>query len=267
MIIAAKNLALPDHTQLPDSDGNFVKNFQEHPQSILLTDSILPRLEEIHPDGYYCIGQDSGIYWRLTDPPEKGSKAPDWFYVPNVPPTLNGELRRSYVLWQELIAPLIVLEFVSGNGEEERDKTPYEGKFWVYENVIRPAYYGIYEVEKASVEVYRLVGNRYEKLLPNSRGHYPIEPMGVELGIWLGKFILDTELPWLRWWDEQGNLLLTGDERAETERQRAEAEHQRAEAERQRAETERQRAETIEQENVRLRERLRALGVDPDTLG
>ncbi|BAZ42717.1 hypothetical protein NIES4101_86870 [Calothrix sp. NIES-4101] len=24
----------PDHTQLPESDGTFVKNFQEHPQSI-----------------------------------------------------------------------------------------------------------------------------------------------------------------------------------------------------------------------------------------
>ena len=33
-------LALPDHTQLPESDGTFVKNYQEHPQSILLTDSI-----------------------------------------------------------------------------------------------------------------------------------------------------------------------------------------------------------------------------------
>jgi hypothetical protein len=32
---------LPDHNELPESDGTFVKNFQEHPQSILLTDSIL----------------------------------------------------------------------------------------------------------------------------------------------------------------------------------------------------------------------------------
>ncbi|BCL34764.1 Uma2 family endonuclease [Nostoc sp. MS1] len=266
MVILAQHLTLPDHTQLPESDGTFVKNFQEHPQSILLTDSILPRLQEIHPDGYYCIGQDSGIYWRLTDPPEKGAEAPDWFYVPNVPPTLNGELRRSYVFWQELIAPLIVLEFVSGNGEEERDKTPYKGKFWIYENVIRPAYYGIYEVKKASVEVYQLVGSRYQKLAANNRGHYPIEPMGVELGIWQGRFILDAEIPWLRWWDEQGNLLLTGDERAELERQSVEFERQRAEAERQRAEAERQRAEAVELENARLRERLRALGVDPDTL-
>ncbi len=58
----------PDHTQLPESDGTFVfaeraegKNFQEHPQSILLTDSIKPILQKRHPDGQYCIGQDSGI--------------------------------------------------------------------------------------------------------------------------------------------------------------------------------------------------------------
>lgn len=52
---------LPDHTQLPCEDGTFVKNFQEHPQSILL--------DRLHPDGQYDIGQDSGIYWRITDPP------------------------------------------------------------------------------------------------------------------------------------------------------------------------------------------------------
>jgi len=76
----------PDHTQLPESDGTFVKNFQEHPQSILLTDSISPVLQQLHPDGNYAIGQDCGIYWRMTEPPEKGALSPDWFYVPNVPP-------------------------------------------------------------------------------------------------------------------------------------------------------------------------------------
>ncbi len=66
--------AFPDRTQLPDSDGNFAKNFQEHPQSILLTDSLETTLQTLHPDGQYPIGQDSGIYWRETDPPEKGAE-------------------------------------------------------------------------------------------------------------------------------------------------------------------------------------------------
>ncbi|HAA28208.1 MAG TPA: hypothetical protein DCE56_11695 [Cyanobacteria bacterium UBA8553] len=216
--------ALPDHTQLPESDNTFVKNFQEHPQSILLTDSIEPVLQKRHPTGQYCIGQDCGIYWRLTDPPERGAEAPDWFYVPNVPPKLNGEVRRSYVLWQELIAPLIVLEFVSGDGSEKRDKTPLSlseretqqkpGKFWIYEQVIRPAFYGIYEVKRASVEVYHLVDGEYHLLPVNERGHYPISSLEVELGIWQG-YYQNLELPWLRWWDAQGNLLLTGQERAE----------------------------------------------------
>ncbi|MGB7275427.1 MAG: Uma2 family endonuclease [Geitlerinemataceae cyanobacterium] len=242
-------LSLPDHTQLPESDGTFVKNFQEHPQSLLLTSSIHPVLDTLHPDGRYSIGQDCGIYWRLTDPPERGAEAPDWFYVPNVPPLLNGERRRSYVLWKEIIAPLIAIEFVSGNGTEERDATsPFAGdeskagKFWVYEQAIRIPFYAIYEVEKASVEVYELIAHEYRKCQPNDRNHYPIAPLGVELGIWRGEYMHQT-LPWLRWWDSQGNLLLTGDERAEQQQQRAEREQQRAE---------------------RLAAKLRELGVDPD---
>ena len=88
----------PAHTQLPESDGTFTKNFYNHPQSLILTDSLSSTLERLHPDGYYRIGQDCGIYWRETDPPEKGAEAPDWLYVPGVPPKLGGEIRRSYVL-------------------------------------------------------------------------------------------------------------------------------------------------------------------------
>lgn len=253
MILAKPNptLTLPDHTQLPESDGSFVKNFQEHPQSLLLTSSISPVLETLHPDGQYAIGQDCGIYWRLTNPLEQGAEAPDWFYVPNVPPLLNGERRRSYVLWKEIIAPLIAIEFASGDGSEERDKTspfapgnPKAGKFWVYEQAVRIPFYAIYEVEKASVEVYQLMGDRYQRCPPNSRGHYPIPSLSVELGIWQGRYLNQT-FPWLRWWDADGNLLLTGEERAAEANQRAaEADH---------------RAE-------QLAAKLRALGVNPDEI-
>lgn len=254
-------LHLPDHTQLPESDGTFVKNFQEHPQSLLLTDAIQPVLEQLHPDGQYCIGQDSGIYWRLAEPPEpleRGAESPDWFYVPDVPPLLNGVYRRSYVLWQEIIAPLIVLEFVSGDGSEERNRTPFKGKFWVYERAIRPAYYGIYEVQLSRIEVYELVGGRYQLLMPNPHGHFPIEPMGVALGIWQGEF-LGMTLPWMRWYDNDGFLFPLSKERADQAEEEVRQERQRADFADQRAEQECQRA-------AALAERLRALGIDPDTL-
>ena len=48
---------------------------------------------------------------------------------------------------------------------------------------------------------------------------------------------------WLRWCDQEGNVIPTGAELAAAERQRAEAERARAE---------------------RLAARLRALGIDPD---
>ena len=254
--------SLPDHTQLPCEDGTFVKNFREHPQSILLTDSITPILNRRHPDGQYCIGQDSGIYWCMMDPPLDGAEAPDWFYVPDVPPDLDGQVRRSYVLWQEIMPPHIVLEFVSGNGAEERDKTPWKGKFWIYERVIRPAYYGIYEIKRARVEVYRLVANRYELMALNEcdsptgrqNQRIPIEALGVELGIWRGRY-QNMELPWLRWWDRQGNLLPTGEERAD----RAELELQQ---ERQEKEQEQDRADRAELELQQLKARLQELERD-----
>ena len=276
----------PDHTELPDEDGTFVKNFQEHPQSILLTDSIGPILQQRHPDGHYAIGQDSGIYWRETDPPEKGAEAPDWFYVPNVPPLLNGEFRRSYCLWREYIAPLVALEFASGDGTEELDKTPLSvsqdaqiirpGKFWVYERIIKISYYGVYIITTGQLEMYHLENGSYYQMSPNERGHYFIEPLGIELGIWQGSYQNQT-LSWLRWWDSEGNLLLTGAERVEVEkarsdrlaniaeqehqqveqeRQRAEQAHQQVEQERQRAEQERQRAEEAHQQAEQARQQV-----------
>jgi Uma2 family endonuclease len=257
--------ALPDHRDLPESDGAIVQNFQEHPQSILLTDSLLPHLRRRFPDGQYCIGQDSGIYWKLTDPPLAGCKAPDWFLVLGVPPLLHGGLRRSYVLWQELIAPLILLEFVSGDGSEERDRTPLGGKFWVYEQAVRTPYYGIYEVDPGRIEMHHLVDGLYQPLAPNESGRYPLPRLGVELGLWDGEY-LGATLPWMRWWDEQGNLLPLGMELAEAERRRAEAAEALLRQERQTVEEERRRTAEERHRAERLAARLRELGLDPEEI-
>jgi Uma2 family endonuclease len=242
---------LPDHTQLPETDGSIVQNFQEHPQAMLLCDTIRPVLHRIHPDGQYAIGQDSGIYWRLTNPPLDGCKAPDWFYIPGVPPLLNGQVRRSYVMWQEHSIPVLLIEFVSGNGAEERDTTPNTGKFWVYERGIRAEYYAIYEGDPGRVELYRLVNQQYQRVPPNRRDHFPIDPLGVELGIWQGLWE-NLDLPWLRFWDDNGLLLLTSEEKNETYRQQIDDERRRADDERRRAD--------------QLAERLRQLGIDPDSI-
>lgn len=125
------------------------------------------------------------------------------------------------------------------------------GKFWVYEQIIHIPFYGIYVIQEQKLEVYHLVGGRYQPLEANERGRYLIPPLGVELGLWRGSYQNQSQT-WLRWWDGEGNLLLIGSERAERERERAE------------------RAETAWEEGKQraqiLAERLRTLGVEPESL-
>jgi len=277
--------ALPDHTQLPDRDGSIVENAQEHPQSNLLTDCLLPRLREIHPDEQFFVGCDVGIYWRYTEPVLDGCKAPDWYYVPNVPPMLEGKFRRSYVLWREPVKPLILIEYVSKDGSEEHDATPYKGKFWVYEQAVCAPYYAIFDAAKTSLEVYRLEAGRYQPQPANAAGRFPIEALRIELGLWEGRYRTMTG-PWLRVWDaDTGQMILLSEERAEAaegiidetrqllneETERAEAERKRADEEKRRAEDEKRRADSVQmtltetQERLqKLAEKLRAQGIDPE---
>ena len=105
----------------------------------------------------------------------------------------------------------------------------------------------------------------YRQLEPNERGHYPIEQMPVELGLWRGNYQNQTQL-WLRWWDKDGNLLLTGHEQAELQTGRAEREQKLAQQERERAQQERERADRLEQERTSAISRLQQLGLSVEQI-
>ena len=239
----------PSHLELPSEDGLPVENANEQNQNAVLTSSLRPLLQARHPDGNYFIGQDVGIYYHFTEPPLEGCRAPDWYYVPGVPPFLNGLIRHSYVLWRELRPPLLLIEQVSRTGAEERDRTPNTGKFWIYENVVQARYYLIFDPWRDTLEGYVLRHGQYAPLRPNNRGRLAIPPLKIEAGLWRGELgFLDGM--WLRFFTAAGDLLLTGEEMAEQERERAEEQRLRAEA--------------ATAENQRLRQQLRALGFDPD---
>lgn len=244
--------APPSHLDLPETDGKPVENAFEHPQSTLLSDVLLPSLDALHRDGNYFVGADTGIYWHHTKPdPLRGCKSPDWYYVPNVTRLLDGQFRRSYVLWHEGVRPLIVMEYVSGDGSEERDQTPFTGKFWVYERGICATYYLVWEPDAPRIELFELVRGRYQVREPDENGRYWLPEMEVQFGVWRGEYHGYTA-DWLRAWDRHGNMLPTAAERGDAFRRRAEAERQRAETEKERAE--------------KLAARLRELGVDPDSV-
>lgn len=86
---------LPTQFDLPSTDGKPVENAYHHPQSALLTLTLTPVLDAFHPDGNYFVGADTGIFWQINKEPLEGCKAPDWYYIPNVPRLLDGDIRRS----------------------------------------------------------------------------------------------------------------------------------------------------------------------------
>lgn len=201
-------------------------------------------------------------------------KAPDWFYVPQILPTSPTVVRRSYTPNLEGEIPLIVMEFLSETDSEEysvRPIYPY-GKMWFYEQILQVPIYVIFESSSGMLEVRQLQEGHYELQSPDEQGRYPIQAMGLSLGVWYGqRFEMTTH--WLRWWDNSGNLLLWGSERIAQEQQKleqaqreAEAEKQRAETEKQRAEAEKQRAEQAEAEILQLREQLRKSGISETEL-
>lgn len=182
-------------------------------------------------------------------------KAPDWLYVPRVFPVVEGVVRRSYTPHTEGEIPLVVMEFLSDTDAGEyslRPTYPY-GKMWFYERILQVPTYVIFDTDVGFLEVRQLISGRYEVQSPDAQGRYPIAAMGLSLGVWYGKR-LETTTHWLRWWNEQGELLLWGSERLTLEQEKTEQE-------RRRAEQERQRTEAVEQELARLKEQLRRAGL------
>jgi Uma2 family endonuclease len=258
-----------------------VINGFERPQTELLEQAIRPHLDQhVHTDAQYWIGGDVAFYWNITNPPVDGCKCPDFAYVPGVPGMLDGEYRRSYVMWQEHVRPLLLIEFISNDSGEEYDTTPNSGKFWVYEQALQAKYYLIHDPDHGRLEAFELVQGHYQQLSPNSRGHFPIPEIGVELGVWQGEF-RSVAAPFVRFFDFRGRLLPISKEteakqvqQIETERKRFRNEKRRAdevsrqleEATRQ-AEEEKRRADKEKQNADILREKLRQLGIDPDQVG
>jgi hypothetical protein len=176
--------------------------------------------------------------------------------VPDVLVSLDVQLpddpfptpNRSYFIWRYGKPPDVVVEIVSNQkGKELGDKLLDYARLGI-------AYYIVYDPDQTiSEQPLRIFGRQQRTYIEQNDPWLADVELGVIL--WRGVF-QGMEETWLRWSDRAGNLLLTGQERAEQEHQRAEQERQRAEQERQRAEQEHQRAE-------RLAAQLRALGIDP----
>jgi Uma2 family endonuclease len=236
---------LPDDFKLPEEPV-------ENTGQPLIAGALRESLELV---GYIqpqmLIASNLGICATVND--ELVIKAPDWFYVPSVLPIALEADRKSYTPQLEGDTPSVVMEFLSetDGGEYSVKRSHPPGKWFFYEQILHIPTYVIFDSATGLLEVYRLQDKRYELELPNAEGKHYLEDMGLFLGTWRGEKEGRTGY-WLRWWDNDENLLPWAVELVEQERQRAEVERQRAEIEHQRAD--------------RLAAYLRSQGINPDEI-
>ncbi|HEY9739711.1 MAG TPA: Uma2 family endonuclease [Coleofasciculaceae cyanobacterium] len=143
-------------------------------------------------------------------------KAPDWAYVPSIR-VPREEVKRSYTPRLQGDIPVVVIEFLSDTeGSEYSSKPTYPpGKWFFYERILEVPNYIIFEPDAGELEVYQLDDSgRYQLQNPDVNNGYWIAQMELFLGVWQGTRENRTGY-WLRWWDENGELLLWGSERAE----------------------------------------------------
>ena len=176
----------------------------------------------------WFFGIDMGIYVHPDEPPI----VPDGFLALGVERFYDEELRPSYTLWDEERVPSLVLEVVSQTYRNE-----YSTKKDEYAK-LGVLYYVIYNSKrrrKPHLEVHRLEQGEYVLLSGN-----PIWMPELKLGIGCERGTFQgIEREWLYWYDREGKRLLTPEERARQATLRAE----------------------------QLANKLRELGIDPDSIG
>ncbi len=175
----------------------------------------------------WFFGVDMGIYHD----PDQPAIVPDGFLSLGVERIFDENLRLSYVLWEEQRVPIMALEVVS---QKRRGEYSTKKEFYAQLEVLYYVVYNPQRRRKPALEVYRLVNGKYQL----QRGNPVWLPeIGLGIGSERGTYQGITR-EWLYWYNKQGKRLLTPEERVQQAEQRAQL----------------------------LAERLKSLGVDPDSL-
>ncbi|XZN99092.1 MAG: Uma2 family endonuclease [Microcoleus sp.] len=198
----------------------------------------------------FFVGGNMFVYYSINQVKNQDFKGPDFFVVLDVDGTTN---RDAWIAWEEdSRLPDVVIELMSPSTAEVDLTTKKD----IYERKLKTQDYFVYNPKNpSSLRGWELINRRYQSLSPNQQGRLYCESLGLWLGVWEGQ-IENCQGTWLRFFDNDGNLVLMGDE----------AETQRAELERQQKEEAIQQLEIEKQQKERLAAKLRELGIDPDEI-
>ncbi len=240
-----------DISHIVIEDDTPVDNFQSEKQQRFLVE---PLYSSWSTDVPFIAAANVGLFYGLKLDPI----VPDAFLSLNVrmPEDWSQRQNRSYLVWEFGKLPEVAIEIVSNRKGNELDskKESYARIGVAYYAVFDPLkqLQGKDELNGSPLKIWELTGKHYVEV-PEP---FWLESVGLGLMLWEGLFEEQSGV-WLRWCDRAGQVIPTGAEGREIERQGREVERQGREVERQGREMERQRAD-------RLAERLREMGINPD---
>lgn len=210
----------PDISHLITEDDTPLDNIFSEKQQRLLTESLYtswtgPTAEK-RP---FVALANVGLFYSVDEP----ALVPDVMVSLDVqlPEELWAKKHRSYFIWEYGKPPEVIIEVVSNRkGEELGLKKQQYARIGI-------AYYVVFDPARQlgdkELHLFERRGTGYARM------RKPWLPeLGLGLTLWEGEYEGQQET-WLRWCDQEGNLILTGAEASQRERQRAERERQRVE--------------------------------------
>ncbi|MCA2682583.1 MAG: Uma2 family endonuclease [Microcystis sp. M038S2] len=205
-----------------------------HLQQITILIGCLERLWQ-ERSNYYASGNLT-IYYNEEQLKKRDFCGPDFFVVLDT----EKHSRKSWVVWGEGGKyPNVIVEILSpSTANIDRNK-----KKNLYQNTFRTPNYFWFDPESLELQGFRLIAGQYQAIAANENGYLWSEQLELYLGIFERK---------LRYFTPTGELVLTA---AEAELQERQAKEQ-AILEKEQAILERE----------RLAQKLRELGIDPETI-
>ncbi|MGK7891138.1 MAG: Uma2 family endonuclease [Leptolyngbyaceae cyanobacterium] len=243
-ILNADDIAIPDIDNLVIEDDTPVDNFQSEKQQRLLVEPLYSSQassqtsSSVLPEPF-IVAANVGLFFAVKQDP----LVPDVFVSLGVqmPTDWSQKRNRSYFVWELGKVPEVAIEIVSNRvGNELTAKKEAYARMGI-------AYYVVFDPLRQLQKPDQMDGKLLQAFVLTA-GQYSQLPTpwfeGVNLGLtlWDGVFEGQDET-WLRWCDRDNQVVPTGAERAEQEKQRADAASARAQ---------------------RFAEQLRAMGINVD---
>jgi hypothetical protein len=215
---------IPDYDSIVTEDNTPVGNIFSEKQMRLLTESLYSSWPGPGNERPFLALSNVPLFYMLRQPP----LVPDVMLSLNVgaPTIFRPERNLSYFVWDYGKPPEVVIDIISDQESKDIDNKirDYAQMAVLYYILFDPVGY----VQSRPLRAFALRSSGYTEIEPGK-----LPGVGLGMTLWRGTFE-GKEDTWLRWCNAEGKLILTGAERVKQ----------------------------LEEENARLRARLRELGVD-----